>query len=157
MRHATVISRCYFSVYAGFPLRSAPSTRFSYLFFKRKMTLRQTIKIITNLVDLQSVSKFNFRSTSSRLLVPFKHITKKKMDDRSFAVAAPLLWNSLSPELRTISELRCSSYYDFIPNLDISIVLLLLCLHFYSHYCIYLYFKHCNAPIYNYLKSAQLN
>ena len=55
---------------------------------------------ITNRVELQSGSKFYLRSTNSRFFV--KRKTKKTMGDRSFAVAARSLWNSLPPELRTI-------------------------------------------------------
>lgn len=100
----------------------------------------------------QSGSKYNLRSTNSRLLVPFKRKTKT-MDDRSFAVTAPSLWNSLPAELHTISDLsslkrqlqthlfgaafyqqECESHYsfslqycnyNFISNLDTALIITL--------------------------------
>lgn len=97
----------------------------------------------------QSGSKYNLRSTNSRLLVPFKPKTKT-MDDRSFAVTVPSLWNSLPAELRTISDLKrqlqthlygaafyqqeCESLYsfslqycnyNFISNLDTALIKIL--------------------------------
>ena len=96
----------------------------------------------------QSGSKYNLRSTNSRLLVPFKTV-----DDRSFAVTAPSLWNSLPAELRTISDLsslklqlqthlfgaafyqqECEFHYsfslqycnyNFISNLDTALIIIL--------------------------------
>ena len=80
-------------------------TQYKVLLFVFKALHGFAPDYITNLVELRYGSKYNLRSTNGHLFVQFKRKTKKTMGDRSFAVAAPSLWNLLPPELRTISNL----------------------------------------------------
>ena len=59
---------------------------------------------LQDLIKPQSESKYNLRSRD-KLLLEIPPITKSKMGDRSFKMAAPHLWNELPLRLREITHI----------------------------------------------------
>ena len=55
---------------------------------------------ISNLVNILCPSKYLLRRNNEILLEPYNGKTKKTLGDRTFAVAAPRLFNSLPREIR---------------------------------------------------------
>jgi len=68
---------------------------------------------LTELVNIISKSVYNLRRNQNGTLLEKRlYKTKKTLGDRSFEVAAPVLWNSLPLEGRTINNI--DSFKTFI-------------------------------------------
>ena len=90
------------SVLIGFPLNRESTSEFSSLPIKLEM---QRLLNYTHLISFHTtfpaeISALQFRNSSAK-----PHITWKTYDARSFSCAAPLLWNSISYDIRNSSTI----------------------------------------------------
>ena len=79
---------------------------FNILLFAFKAIHGIAPSYIQDLVSLKSQGAYNLRSSGGILLASPTFRTKVTLDDRSFQVAAPKLWNALPRELRDNSNLH---------------------------------------------------
>ena len=61
---------------------------------------------ICSLVNIKRQSVYSLRSNSELLLAPLATKTKKTLGDRSFTVAAPVLWNKLPSYVRAEKDFK---------------------------------------------------
>ena len=93
-------------------------TYFKILLITLKILQGFAPSYLKNLVSILPASHYQLRrNNNGRLLASPRFKTKKTMGDRSFMVAAPVLWNSLPLSVRQAKDIddfkRSVKYYLF--------------------------------------------